>query len=71
MDVTDYASDLEEARREAALDAHRAVQDLFSSRVSATHCESCGEAIPDARRVVLPGVERCVVCQGYHERMAR
>jgi len=70
MDVTDYASDLEEARREAALDAHRAAQALHAGP-SATHCEGCGEAIPEARRVVVPGVVRCVACQGYQERMAR
>lgn len=69
MDVADIASDIEELRREAALDAHRAAQTCTSP--SATHCENCGEAIPEARRVIVPGVVRCVACQGYQERMTR
>jgi phage/conjugal plasmid C-4 type zinc finger TraR family protein len=30
---------------------------------SATHCQECGEAIPEARRAALPGVQLCIVCQ--------
>lgn len=30
---------------------------------SLTHCEECGEAIPEARRKALPGVRLCVTCQ--------
>jgi phage/conjugal plasmid C-4 type zinc finger TraR family protein len=29
----------------------------------ATHCESCGAAIPEARRNAIPGVRLCVPCQ--------
>jgi len=29
---------------------------------SATHCVSCGEEIPQGRRVALPGVKLCVEC---------
>jgi phage/conjugal plasmid C-4 type zinc finger TraR family protein len=29
----------------------------------AMHCEQCGAAIPEARRVALPGVRLCVPCQ--------
>ncbi len=28
-----------------------------------THCEECGEPIPQARRRALPGVRRCITCQ--------
>lgn len=28
-----------------------------------THCEDCGEEIPEARRRAVPGVRRCVACQ--------
>ena len=31
---------------------------------SLTHCEDCGEEIPEARRRAVPGVRRCVRCQG-------
>ena len=30
---------------------------------SATHCDECGEAIPEARREALPGVRLCITCQ--------
>jgi len=28
-----------------------------------SHCEECGEPIPDARREAIPGVRLCVPCQ--------
>ncbi|MFJ3469068.1 TraR/DksA C4-type zinc finger protein [Pseudomonas sp. NPDC090201] len=70
MDVTDIATEAEDAFREQALAAQRAVQ-AHHTGASATHCESCGEAIPDARRLILPGVELCVACQSDFERMGR
>ncbi|RUO25312.1 hypothetical protein CWE09_00825 [Aliidiomarina minuta] len=30
---------------------------------SFTHCEECGEAIPEARRKAVPGVRFCIECQ--------
>lgn len=30
---------------------------------SFTHCEECGEIIPEARRKALPGVRFCIECQ--------
>ena len=30
---------------------------------SLSHCEECGEAIPEARRRAVPGVRRCIDCQ--------
>lgn len=30
---------------------------------SLTHCAECGDAIPEARRVAVPGVRLCVRCQ--------
>ncbi|MEY0604640.1 TraR/DksA family transcriptional regulator, partial [Providencia huaxiensis] len=26
-------------------------------------CEECGETIPEARRLALPGVRLCITCQ--------
>ena len=34
---------------------------------SATHCDDCGEPIPEARRLAVPGVRRCVACQSTRE----
>ncbi|HEU4625813.1 MAG TPA: DksA/TraR family C4-type zinc finger protein [Steroidobacteraceae bacterium] len=33
-----------------------------------THCESCGAAIPEARRAAIPGVRLCVPCQEAEDR---
>jgi len=30
---------------------------------SLTHCEECGEPIPERRRQAVAGVRRCVICQ--------
>ncbi len=32
--------------------------------VGEVQCVSCGEDIPEGRRLALPGVRRCVGCQG-------
>ncbi|ABZ78574.1 transcriptional regulator, TraR/DksA family [Shewanella halifaxensis HAW-EB4] len=31
--------------------------------VSLLHCEECGEEIPEARRIAVPGVRLCIHCQ--------
>jgi phage/conjugal plasmid C-4 type zinc finger TraR family protein len=33
-----------------------------------THCEECGEEIPEARRRALPGARTCVACQSSRDR---
>lgn len=35
---------------------------------SLSHCEECGEAIPEARRRALPGVRLCLACQEEEDR---
>ena len=34
---------------------------------SLAECEECGVTIPEARREAVPGVRRCVECQGSAE----
>ena len=34
---------------------------------AATHCEECGEPIPERRRQALPGVRTCVACQAERD----
>lgn len=34
---------------------------------SLTRCEECDLAIPEARRIALPGVRLCVSCQSAHD----
>lgn len=33
-----------------------------------THCQECGEEIPEARRLAVPGVRTCVSCQSGLDR---
>lgn len=35
---------------------------------SSTHCEECGDAIPEDRRKAIPGVRLCVNCQSELEK---
>ena len=35
-----------------------------------THCAECGDKIPKARRLAVPGVQLCVDCQNYAEKVA-
>jgi phage/conjugal plasmid C-4 type zinc finger TraR family protein len=35
-----------------------------------THCQECGDKIPRARRLAVPGVSLCVDCQEYAEKVA-
>ena len=35
---------------------------------SLTHCESCGEPIPEARRQAIAGVRLCIGCQSEQDR---
>lgn len=66
-EIIDQASDLEEMMRENAIQAHR----LNHSAVSATHCEECGDNLPEARRKAYPGCTMCVSCQEEWEILIR
>jgi len=44
-------------------DAVRAARERLPRGPSATHCEECDAAIPEARRLAVPGVRSCVACQ--------
>jgi len=35
---------------------------------SLAHCEECAAAIPEPRRIAIPGVRLCVPCQEAHDR---
>lgn len=73
MDVFDRATEREEQLREDALAAQARRAGFAGKTVvdSATHCDECGEAIPEARRQAVPGCRTCVDCQGYLEMIAR
>lgn len=39
--------------------------------LKATHCEDCGEPIPEQRRKALPGVTLCVECKKIFEKQGK
>ena len=44
-------------------DAVKRVRSRLPRGESAHECEECGNAIPEARRLAVPGVSLCVSCQ--------
>jgi phage/conjugal plasmid C-4 type zinc finger TraR family protein len=42
-------------------------QSRIPSGESLSHCADCGCEIPEARRVALPGVRRCIGCQAAQD----
>ncbi len=40
----------------------------ITSGESETHCQECGEEIPEARRRAMPGARTCVGCQSALDR---
>jgi phage/conjugal plasmid C-4 type zinc finger TraR family protein len=36
-----------------------------------SHCDDCGEPIPDKRRTALPGVRTCIACQAERDGAVR
>jgi len=49
-------------------DAVKRARAQLPSGPSLTHCEECGAEIPEARRLVVPGVRLCVACQDERDR---
>ena len=44
-------------------DALKSVRRRLPAGESLKNCAECGEAIPEARRLALPGVRLCIACQ--------
>jgi phage/conjugal plasmid C-4 type zinc finger TraR family protein len=61
----EMAEQAAEAERQRAIDAR-----VRYVGVSALECESCGDDIPEARRVAVPGCQACVHCQAIREATA-
>ena len=65
FDVEDTIDPLEKM-----LEARAAEARMRALQPSRTRCEECDDAIPEPRRLVLPGVRLCVHCQEYLDRSA-
>jgi phage/conjugal plasmid C-4 type zinc finger TraR family protein len=48
-------------------DAILEARSRMPSGESLAECEECGDDIPERRRVALPGVRTCIVCQGARD----
>lgn len=64
-DICDDADIVIEKTREHAL-----AQIPRYTGISATECE-CGEAIPEGRRLAIPGVKLCAACQSISDLKAK
>lgn len=62
-DDIDFASE----RQDRELERLVAARTQYSGD-SAEFCTECDEAIPEARRKHIPGVQLCVSCQADHEK---
>jgi phage/conjugal plasmid C-4 type zinc finger TraR family protein len=51
-----------------ALDSVRQKLAKQRSQPSLEFCDACGETIPEARRLAVPGVTMCIYCQSKAER---
>jgi phage/conjugal plasmid C-4 type zinc finger TraR family protein len=52
-------------------DAVRHARQKIPAGEGPVECESCGEEIPERRRLALPGVRTCVQCQSLRDSRAR
>ena len=46
-------------------DAVRLARQQLPQGESLSHCDECGDEIPEARRAAIPGVQFCVSCQSW------
>ena len=60
-DIADRANDRMQADLDRAIKAARGVSPAKVE--SADDCQECGECIPSARQIAIPGVQNCVDCQ--------
>jgi phage/conjugal plasmid C-4 type zinc finger TraR family protein len=58
-----------EAPVEAEVEEIRRALAKRSLRPSNTHCDDCDDEIPEKRRQLVAGCERCVECEELHARM--
>ncbi len=68
-DIIDQA----QLHQERMLNAQLAAQVGKSRHIgpSLSHCEECGAAIPEQRRLALPGVIHCIECASWQERSTK
>ena len=53
---------------DSIIDALAHARARLPSGEGSDHCETCGEDIPERRRLALPGVRTCIACQTERDR---
>jgi len=68
--MSGYGSPDDEAIHAAILaeNAIHAARAHVYTGMSAKYCTTCGEPIPESRRVALPGVRQCTACRTIEEK---
>ena len=66
-DQFDRAQELDAYYRHQALSAMK-LNTTGKAAMTTTHCEDCGDKIPEGRRLAAPGCTRCRDCQQIRER---
>ena len=69
MDEFDRAQELEALHLAASLAAQAAASRPLGA--SLAQCDDCGDPIPEARRLAVPGCTRCMACQELAEQRKR
>ena len=65
-DVIDVANDHADYLLQVSIAQHQ--RRTAGQATSAEFCEACGDDIPQARRVAVPGCKLCIDCQQLRER---
>jgi phage/conjugal plasmid C-4 type zinc finger TraR family protein len=71
MNNDEQADHAAQFHQDLSLLQHRQRQAFNLKNYSLTHCEACGNEIPEPRRLSVPGVTLCVNCKAAEERVAR
>lgn len=66
MDEIDRDQEFNERQLESMI-ARSRLQTSTNGSASFSLCRKCGEAISEKRRLLLPGVSLCIVCQTEYE----
>lgn len=65
--MDERAFEMAQKREQDERDARIAARVRYEG-VSRADCIECGAAIPEARQVAIPGVQRCTECQSIREK---
>lgn len=65
--MTDFADRASEREAEFLVEALAKHQPPSENTAGFSHCEDCGDPIPEAKRKAVRGCTRCVVCHEYSQ----